>query len=80
MAKKVKGLKRELDTVPKEAIEILKTQKTKRQPNRKPLIKSIIIWCTVCGSNYTVIKKDNKGVLIEQGICPHAVFKKVFLK
>ena len=54
--------------------------KSQKKPTKKPFIKSFIIWCTACGSNYTVDRKNDKGELIEQQICPHAILKKVLLK
>lgn len=43
----------------------------------RPPIDKIEIWCTACSANYSANKKDNKGELTEQQLCPHTILKKV---
>ncbi len=67
--------------IPEQVKNILAAQKIeKEKPKTKPVVKSIIIWCVSCTQNFTVIKKNNKGELIRQQVCPHTIFEKVLLK
>ena len=80
MAKKVENQTRDLE-IPKQVKDIIASQKLeKEKPKTKPAVKEIIIWCVSCNQNFTVLKKDNKGVLIKQQVCPHTIFQKVLLK
>ena len=79
MTKKVEN-QTKTSAIPKQVRDILASQKTEKKPKVKPTVKGIIIWCTACTKNYTVFKKNNKGELIEQQVCPHTILKKVLLK
>ena len=80
MAKKVENQTRDSE-IPEQVKQILASQeREKDKPKRKPAVKEIIIWCVSCTQNFTMSKKNNKGELIEQQVCPHTILKKVLLK
>lgn len=80
MAKKVKNQTRDTE-IPAQVKYILAAQKKEEGgPKVKPTVKEIIIWCVSCTQNFTMSKKNNKGELIEQQVCPHTILKKVLLK
>jgi len=80
MAKKVENQTR-ISSIPKQVKDILAAQKReKEKPKTKPTVKSIIIWCVSCTQNFTINKKNNKGEMVEQQVCPHTILKKVLLK
>ena len=54
----------------KVSIAIKKEKKEKK-------LKSIIIYCTPCTRSYTILKKNEKGDIAEQQVCPHTVFRQV---
>jgi len=51
---------------------------TKRSKDLK--IKSLKFWCTACTHSFEIFKKNNKGELIEQQICPHMIYKSAVIE
>ena len=43
----------------------------------RPPVERITIYCTSCTKNYSANRKDNKGLLIKQQLCPHTILEEV---
>lgn len=55
-------------------MEKFKVKKAKKIP-----VHSVTIFCTACTKKFTAIKKSDKGILIRQQFCPHAILEEVVI-
>lgn len=56
---------------------MIMTKKTNKEKVVRPTINYVMVYCTMCTSNFKAFKKNNIGELIEQQLCPHTIYKEV---